>query len=83
MKRQAHPHFLVTLPTRAWFGLVSLFGATLLVCLLASAKNVKAQQHGWSSTASLSTGAFWTRSNFIGEWQSAGRRRAHDGRRDL
>jgi N-acetylneuraminic acid mutarotase len=64
MKRQAlmistkmnpHPHSLVTLPTRTWFGLVSLFGATLVVCLLASATTVKAQQQGWSATGSLGT----------------------------
>jgi N-acetylneuraminic acid mutarotase len=51
----SHPNSLVTLPTRARFGLVSLFGATLLVCLLASATNVKAQQPTWKPTGSLGT----------------------------
>jgi len=57
MKRQmnSHPNSLVTLPIRARFGLVSLFGATLLVCLLASATNVKAQQPTWKPTGSLGT----------------------------
>jgi N-acetylneuraminic acid mutarotase len=34
---------------------VSLFGATLLVCLLASAANVKAQEPTWRPTGSLAT----------------------------
>jgi N-acetylneuraminic acid mutarotase len=48
-----HPHSLVALPIRAWFGLVSLFCATLLVCLLASATNVQAQESTWRRTGSL------------------------------
>jgi hypothetical protein len=50
-----HPCSLVTLLTRAWLGFVSLLGITLLVSLLASATNVKAQQQGWSVTGSLDT----------------------------
>jgi N-acetylneuraminic acid mutarotase len=54
----SHPNSLVTLPTRARFGLVSLFGATLLVCLLASATNVKAQEPTWRPTGSLGTARY-------------------------
>ncbi len=52
-----NPHLrsLVTLPTQAWFGFVSLISTTFLVCLLASATPVKAQQPGWSATGSLGT----------------------------
>jgi N-acetylneuraminic acid mutarotase len=48
-----HRRSLVTLSTRGWLGFVSLFGITLLVCLLASATIVEAQ--GWSVTGSLDT----------------------------
>ena len=41
--------------THARFGFVSLVSTTLLVCLLASATPVKAQQPGWSATGSLGT----------------------------
>lgn len=34
---------------------MSLFGAALLVCLLASATQVKAQKQGWSATGALGT----------------------------
>jgi N-acetylneuraminic acid mutarotase len=54
----SHPNSLVTLPTRARFGLVSLFGATLLVCLLASATNVMAQEPTWRPTGSLGTARY-------------------------
>jgi N-acetylneuraminic acid mutarotase len=48
---------LVTLPLHAWLGLVSLVSTALLVCLLASATTVQAQQPGvWSATGSLGTG---------------------------
>jgi uncharacterized protein (TIGR03437 family) len=48
-----HSRSLVTLPRQAWFGFVSLVSTTLLVCLLAGATPVKAQQPGWSATGSL------------------------------
>jgi N-acetylneuraminic acid mutarotase len=48
-----HSRSLVTLPTLEWFGFVSLISTTLLVCLLAGATLVKAQQPGWSATGSL------------------------------
>src|SRR5712671_4664769 len=49
-----NPHLrsLFTLP---WFGFVPLVNTMLLVCLLASATNVQAQQPGWSVTGSLGT----------------------------
>jgi len=50
-----HPYSLVTLPTHAWSGFVSLVSTALLVFLLASATTVKAQQQGWSATGSLGT----------------------------
>ncbi len=50
-----HSRSLVTLPTYAWFGFVSLVSTTLLLCLLASAVQVNAQQQGWSATGSLGT----------------------------
>jgi hypothetical protein len=54
-KMNPHSRFLVTLPTRAWFGFVSLVSTTLLVCLLASATQVKAPEPTWSATGSLGT----------------------------
>jgi uncharacterized protein (TIGR03437 family) len=54
-KMNPHSRSLVTLPAQAWFGFVSLVSTTLLVCLLASATPVKAQQPGWSATGSLGT----------------------------
>jgi len=46
---------LSALLARAWFGCVSLSSSALLVCLLGSAADVKAQQPTWSATGSLST----------------------------
>src|SRR5438128_9354869 len=50
-----HNRFLVTLPTHTWFGLVSLVTITLVVCMLASTTNVKAQESTWRRTGSLGT----------------------------
>ena len=53
-----HSRSLITLPARASLCFVSLFGAALLVSLLASPKEVRAQQPSWSPTGSLATGRF-------------------------
>jgi hypothetical protein len=54
---QMNPRFFLTLKLNARFGLVSLVSTALLVCLLASATTVQAQQPGvWSVTGSLGTG---------------------------
>jgi hypothetical protein len=44
---------LVTLPIHPWVRLLPLVRSALMVCLLASATNVQAQQQGWSATGSL------------------------------
>ena len=50
-----NPYFrsLLTLRAPAWFGFVPLIRTALMVCLLANAANVQAQQQGWSATGSL------------------------------
>ena len=53
-----HKSSLFNLPSRAWSGSVSVFCAAFLLCLLASATEVKAQQPNWSPTGSLGTGRF-------------------------
>lgn len=50
-----HSRSLFTLPARACAGFVSLFVATLLVCLPATAYQLEAQQTAWTATGSLST----------------------------
>ena len=54
-KMNQHPHRLFVSSIRAWLGFVSLVSTTLLVCLLASATNVTAQQQGWIATGALGT----------------------------
>ncbi len=50
-----HSHRLFVSSIRASLGFVSLFGITLLVCLLASATIVEAREPTWSATGSLGT----------------------------
>jgi len=51
-----HSRHLFAPPTRA--GFASSFGAALLLCLLAGASQVDAQQPNWSPTGDLNTGRF-------------------------
>jgi WD40 repeat protein len=50
-----HSSSLITLPTRARGGFISLFGAVLLVCLPANAYQIEAQLTAWTGTGSLGT----------------------------
>jgi N-acetylneuraminic acid mutarotase len=52
------PRPLVTLPTRAQFGFVSLVSTALLSCLLASASIAEAREPSWSTTGSLGTARY-------------------------
>lgn len=58
MKMNQHSRSLLILPGRARVGFVSVFGATILVCLVSGATRVKAQQPDWSPTGALNIGRF-------------------------
>jgi N-acetylneuraminic acid mutarotase len=54
-KMNQHSHRLFVSWNRASLGFESLISTTLLVCLLATATNVTAQQQGWIATGALGT----------------------------